>query len=173
MGGTGGDGGWGGGGVICPPGGCGFPERDYPDWQAGSALTSPPAKLPLFSGLTETKAGYRLNYEITSVLQQDDTVSELDFGEHLAHVVYLNLRHVGSSQFLDCDDLRYVEQQTSFFIPQGSSKKYLGSGGTSFCERPANGLYELRYSLDPGDLWDESVGEGNNTDRLRGKLLIR
>lgn len=171
-----GGGDWGGGGVICPPTGCGLPpfETLFPDWQVGSASTTPPAKLPLFSGLTETALGYRLNYEITSVLQEDDTFSKPGLGSgYAAHVVYVGLRPEGSSQVLDCDDLRLIVETASFFVPQGSTRKYKGSGGTSHCARPAAGMYELLYALDPQDQWYEQDGEGNNTGTMRGKLLIR
>jgi len=171
-------GGW--GGVACEIGGCRGPApRDkIKDWQVGSPSTSPVAALPLFRGLVSTTGGYKLDYDITSVLQNESTVAfphPSIGGGSASHIVRLTMTNEGSTAPLSpsCEVLRLTPVADYTTIPKGSKKRYTGAGTpASPCSMPGEGVYELRYELDPSNVWFEE-DEPNNNGWMRGKYRVR
>jgi hypothetical protein len=171
-------GGWGSGGVACEIGGCGGGHgiRGAEDWAPGSSSTYPVAASPLFSGLAAISGGaYKLNYELTSVLQTADAGAIYDnapiFG-YASHVVAISLTSQATALATGCFDFRYVAHSAYVTIAKGSARRYKGSDGGSLCAMPGPGIYELRYELDPHQLWHEG-DEGNNAGIMRGSLRVR
>lgn len=161
------------GGSICRPDCEDGPRRD-PDWQAGSASTSPIAAAPRFDGLDAVSGGHRLDYRLTSVLQKEPTLPETssELAGYAGHVVKFTLLRKGSDESVGCSETRFVPMTATATIAVGSSKRYKGSESSLVCQRPSAGEYELEYFLDPLGLWTED-SEGNNRARMRGTLRVK
>jgi hypothetical protein len=137
-------------------------------------MTYPAAPEPLFSGIRHTSGSYRLKFELTSILIRSNTIALMQpspVGESAKHVVRLTLVPSGETApaVPGCTEIWATAQAAGTGVANGDKVAYpTGSPKHRSCSEPAEGLYELRYELDPFDKWDEDSHEDNNQGTARG-----
>jgi hypothetical protein len=170
----------GGGGGNSPP-----PDT-LPDWVIGDRLSTPRFIPPYFNGLYLDTTGdptRYLQYHITSLLSGASTKTKLDPNYHLfvKHRVTAGLAYDSTGVFVfpTCGEARSDEDRrssaTDVFVGDSNTIVQPTQGQAQCaCSLPTqNGLYVLKYILDPNNAWAEgSAGESNNIGFFDGFLYV-